>query len=153
MSNQIAAGKKRINVVLKEEQIKRLDARAVELETTRASLISQAVDALLDGVPERDCAAAKLEAISAKLDAMDAAQRLAVAGVLDAVKNQPIAVQQQLTAPDLTRESVAEWLKANEPNAVALDCWGEPCIKRTEQQPRQTKSRFARAVDALLGHE
>ena len=98
MSNQIAAGKKRINVVLREEQIKRLDARAVELGTTRAALVSQAVDALLDGAPERDRAEAKLDAIAAKLDAMDGAQRLAAAGVLEAVRSQPIAVQ-QLAAP------------------------------------------------------
>lgn len=146
MSNQIAAGKKRINVVLKEEQIKRLDARAVELQTTRAALISQAVDALLDGVPEQDFAAAKLEALAAKLDAMDAAQRLAVAGVLEAVKNQPIQVQQQLPAPEMTRENVTEWLKEHEPDAVALDAWGAT-IKTCEQQ---SKGRFHRALEAFF---
>ena len=101
MAGQISKDKKQISVVLTLDQLKRLDGHAAELGTSRAALISEAVDALLDGSPAEDAGAAKLDAISAKLDALaaaqdaaDAANRLAVAGILDAVKNQPIAVQQ-----------------------------------------------------------
>ena len=101
MANQISKDKKKITVVLTNDQIKRLDGRAAELGTNRTALISKAIDALLDGSKADNASAAKLDAIAAKLDALaasqdaaDAANRLAVAGVLDAVKNHPIAVQQ-----------------------------------------------------------
>lgn len=101
MANQIAKNKQRLSLVLTKNQIKRLDGRAVELGVSRNELISQAVDAYLDGAKVADAGAAKLDAIAAKLDALaasqdaaDAANRLAVAGILDAVKSQPIAVQQ-----------------------------------------------------------
>lgn len=102
MANQISKDKKKITVVLTNDQIKRLDGRAAELGTNRTALISKAIDALLDGSKADNASAAKLDAIAAKLDALasaqdaaDAANRLAVAGILDAVKNQPIAAQQQ----------------------------------------------------------
>lgn len=106
MANQISKDKKKITVVLCNDQIKRLDGRAAELGTSRTALISEAVDALLDGAKAADADAAKLDAIAAKLDALAASQdaaatanKLAVAGILDAVKNQPIAVQLPAVEP------------------------------------------------------
>ena len=102
MARQISKDKKQVSVVLSLDQLKRLDGRAAELGTSRAALISKAVDALLDGTPAVDASAAKLDVLAAKIDALaaaqdasDAANRLAVAGILEAVKNQPIAVQEQ----------------------------------------------------------
>ena len=101
MAKQISKDKKQISIVLTLDQIKRLDGRAAELGTSRAALVSEAVDVLLDGAKAADAGAAKLHATAAKLDALaasqdaaDAANRFAVAGILDAVKSQPIAVQQ-----------------------------------------------------------
>ena len=57
---------------------------------------------------------------------MDAANRLAVAGVLDAVKNQPIAVQQQaLPAPEVTDADVRAYIRARRPD-IELDVFGDP---------------------------
>ena len=102
MARQISREKKQVSVVLSLDQLKRLDGRAAELGTSRAALISKAVDALLDGTPAADASAAKLDVLTAKIDALaaaqdasDAANRLAAAGILEAVKNQPIAVQEQ----------------------------------------------------------
>lgn len=152
MANSIAADKKKITLTLPIDLLKRVDGQVAELDTTRVQFVVDALEAYLaGGVPPtpEDANSAKLEAISAKLDAMDAAHRLAVAGVLDAVKNQPIQVQpQQLPAPELNRENVAEWLKEHEPDAVALDAWGESTIK-TAEKPQ--KGRLQRVIDALKG--
>lgn len=78
---------------------------------------------------------AKLDAIAARLDAMDAANRLAVAGVLDAVKNQPIAVQQQaLPAPKVTNADVVEYIREKRPG-IKLDMWGDP-VEPTAKEVR-----------------
>lgn len=108
MAKQISKDKKQISIVLTFDQIKRLDGRAAELGTSRAALISEAVDALLGSGNARGEAAsslpdaAKLDTVIAKLDALASAQdalkaqQLAQAAVIvDAVKNQPIAVQRQ----------------------------------------------------------
>lgn len=108
MARQISKDKKQVSVVLTLDQLKRLDGRAAELGTSRAALISKAVDALLDGSPAEDASAAKLEAVLAKLDGLASGQaaiasaqdalkseQLAQATALaDAIRNQPIAVQQ-----------------------------------------------------------
>lgn len=106
MAKQISKDKKQISIVLTLDQIKRLDGRAAELGTNRTALISEAVDALLDGAANgngnaEQAVSARLDAIAAKLDALSSAQgelkaqQLAQAAmIVDAVKNQPIAVQQ-----------------------------------------------------------
>ena len=114
MANQIAKDKQQISLVLTRKQVKRLDGLAAETGKSRAALISEAVDALLDGggasgeAGAPDAGSARIEAIMATLDGIAAgqeaikaaqgelkAQQLAQAAVIvDAVKNQPIAVQQ-----------------------------------------------------------
>lgn len=125
MANKISDDKKQIGLVLPIEMIKKLDARAALEGTSRTAVISAAVDAYL-GKSDASADSAKLDAIAARLDAMDAANRLAVAGVLDAVKNQPIAVQQQaLSAPEVTDADVQAYIRARRPD-IELDVFGDP---------------------------
>ena len=125
MANKISDDKKQIGLVLPIEMIKKLDARAALEGTSRTAVISAAVDAYL-GKSDASADSAKLDAIAARLDAMDAANRLAVAGVLDAIKNQPIAVQQQaLPAPEVTDADVQAYIRECRPD-IALDMWGDP---------------------------
>ena len=125
MANKTSNDKKQIGLVLPIEMIKKLDARAALEGTSRTAVISAAVDAYL-GKSDASADSAKLDAIAARLDAMDAANRLAVAGVLDAVKNQPIAVQQQaLPAPEVTDADVQAYIRARRPD-IELDVFGDP---------------------------
>lgn len=139
MANQIAKNKQRLSLVLTKNQIKRLDGRAVELGVSRNELISQAVDAYLDGVDIDPAVSARLDVIAAKLDGLASgqdsiasaqgelkAQQLAQATVIvDAVKNQPIAVQQQLPAPEVTDADVQACIRARRPD-IELDAFGDP---------------------------
>lgn len=140
MANQIAKNKQRLSLVLTKNQIKRLDGRAVELDVSRNELISQAVDAYLDGVDIDPAVSARLDVIAAKLDGLASgqdsiasaqselkAQQLAQATVIvDAVKNQPIAVQQQeLPAPEVTDADVQAYIRARRPD-IELDVFGDP---------------------------
>lgn len=125
MANKISNDKKQIGLVLPIEMIKKLDARAALEGTSRTAVISAAVDAYL-GKSDASADSAKLDAIAARLDAMDAANRLAVAGVLDAIKNQPIAVQrQELPAPEVTDADVQAYIRARRPD-IELDVFGDP---------------------------
>lgn len=89
MPGQIAKNKKQISLVLDIDQIKRLDGRAAEAGRSRASLIAVAIDMYLDG-PREEVAVAKLDAIAARLDAMDAAQKVAAAGLKEAIESVPV---------------------------------------------------------------
>ena len=129
MANKISNDKKQIGLVLPIEMIKKLDARAALEGTSRTAVISAAVDAYL-GKSDASADSAKLDAIAARLDAMDAANRLAVAGVLDAIKNQPIAVQQQeLPAPEVTDADVQAYIRARRPD-IELDVFGDPAVPK-----------------------
>lgn len=129
MANKISNDKKQIGLVLPIEMIKKLDARAALEGTSRTAVISAAVDAYL-GKSDASADSAKLDAIAARLDAMDAANRLAVAGVLDAIKNQPIAVQQQeLPAPEVTDADVQAYIRARRPD-IELDVFGDPAAPK-----------------------
>lgn len=149
MANQIAKNKQRLSLVLTKNQIKRLDGRAVELGVSRNELISQAVDAYLDGVDIDPAVSARLDVIAAKLDGLASgqdsiasaqgelkAQQLAQAAVIvDAVKNQPIAVQQQaLPAPKVTNADVVEYIREKRPG-IKLDMWGDP-VEPTAKEVR-----------------
>lgn len=133
MANQISKDKKKITVVLTIDQIKRLDGRAAELGTNRTALISEAVDALLDGGASPSSDLAKLDTVIAKLDSLASAQgelkaqQLAQATVIvDAIKNQPIAVQrQELPAPEVTDADVRAYIRARRPD-IELDVFGDP---------------------------
>lgn len=145
MARQISKDKKQISVVLTIEQIKRLDGRAAELGTNRTALISEAVDALLDGAKGKSgtglAVSAQLEAIAAKLDGLASgqgelkAQQLAQATVIvDAVKNQPIAVQQLPAAePEAhgpTPAEVRAYLEDRYPGRFEFNMFDEPVPAR-----------------------
>lgn len=132
MANQISKDKKKITVVLTIDQIKRLDGRAAEIGTNRTALISEAVDALLDGGASSSSDSARLDTVIAKLDSLASAQgelkaqQIAQATVIvDAIKNQPIAVQQALPAPEVTDADVQAYIRARRPD-IELDVFGDP---------------------------
>ena len=147
MANQIAKDKQQISLVLPRKQVKRLDGLGAETGKSRAALISEAIAAMLDGDgPSEDASdssleVAKLETIIAKLDglaskqdalatAQDAlkSEQLAQATVIvDAVKNQPIAVQQpaELPAPEVTEDDVREYIEKHCPDAEFGGVFGE----------------------------
>lgn len=144
MANQIAKNKQRLSLVLTKNQIKRLDGRAVELGVSRNELISQAVDVYLDGVDIDPAVSARLDVIAAKLDGLASgqdsiasaqgelkAQQLAQATVIvDAVKNQPIAVQQLPAAEPAERElapaDVRAYLEERYPGRFEFNMFDEP---------------------------
>lgn len=90
MPGQIAKNKRRVTLVLETELVKRLDGRASEEGRSRTALVADAVEAYLSGAPEKSVAEAKLDAIAAKIDAMDSANRVAVAGLREAIESQPV---------------------------------------------------------------
>lgn len=132
MANQISKDKKKITVVLTIDQIKRLDGRAAEIGTNRTALISEAVDALLDGGASSSSDSVRLDTVIARLDSLASAQgelkaqQIAQATVIvDAIKNQPIAVQQALPAPEVTDADVQAYIRARRPD-IELDVFGDP---------------------------
>ena len=92
--------KKKVQVWMDPDLVAQIDGIAARDGMTRAAVLTAASELYVSGSKSQS-ADARLDAISAKLDALaaaqdasDAANRLAVAGILDAVKNQPIAIQQ-----------------------------------------------------------
>lgn len=127
MANQIAKTKQQISLTLPRDMIKRLDALAVERGTSRAALITEAVATLLDGAPADDAgtaiAEAKLDSIAAKLDALSQAQLAQSTVIVDAIKAQPIAVQQALPPAERepTAAEVRAYLERTYPNRFEFD--------------------------------
>ena len=141
MANQLSKDKTRINLAMPNDLIKRLDGRAAEEKSTRTAVMIAAAEAYLsDGRPD-DAAAAKLETIIAKLDGLASGQAAITAAqdalkseqlaqatvIVDAVKNQPIAVQQpaELPAPEVTEDDVREYIEKHCPDAEFDGVFGE----------------------------
>lgn len=133
MANQIADNKQRVYLVLDKSLIAQIDGRAAADGSNRTAVIVEALTAYFDSGSAGDAAAVRLDAIAAKLDAIASAQgelkaqQLAQSTVIaDAIKNQPIAVQQQaLPAPDVTDADVQAYIRERRPD-IALDMWGDP---------------------------
>mgnify|MGYP000933293974 CR=1 FL=1 len=133
MANQIAQDKQRINLVISKSLVSQLDGIAARDGKTRSAVIVEALVAYVSGKPGTDSASgAKLDAVMLKLDAIASAQgelkaqQLAQSTVIaDAIKNQPIAVQQALPAPEVTDEDVIAYLREKRPD-IPLNAWGEP---------------------------
>lgn len=85
---------KTVSIRLPNKELGQVDAYALAHDLNRSQAMLEILRKGLEPDAAPSAADAKLDAIAAKLDAMDSANRLAVAGVLDAVKSQPIAVQQ-----------------------------------------------------------
>lgn len=117
--------KKKVQVWMEPDLVTQIDGIAARDGVTRAAVLTAAAELYVSGAEPRP-EDAKLDAIAAKIDAADAANRLAVAGILDAIKNQPIAVQQQaLPAPEVTDADVQAYIRERRPD-IALDMWGDP---------------------------
>lgn len=134
MANQIAQDKQRINLVISKSLVSQLDGIAARDGKTRSAVIVEALGAYVSGKPGTDSVSgAKLDAVMLKLDAIASAQgelkaqQLAQSTVIaDAIKNQPIAVQQQaLPAPEVTDADVQAYIRERRPD-IALDMWGDP---------------------------
>lgn len=133
MANQIADNKQRVYLVLDKSLIAQIDGRAAADGSNRTAVIVEALTAYFDSGSAGDAAAVRLDAIAAKLDAIASAQgelkaqQLAQSTVIaDAIKNQPIAVQQQaLPAPEVTDADVQAYIRERRPD-IALDVWGDP---------------------------
>lgn len=133
MANQIADNKQRVYLVLDKSLIAQIDGRAAADGSNRTAVIVEALMAYFDSGSAGDAAAVRLDAIAAKLDAIASAQgelkaqQLAQSTVIaDAIKNQPIAVQQQaLPAPEVTDADVQAYIRERRPD-IALDMWGDP---------------------------
>lgn len=132
MANQIADNKQRVYLVLDKSLIAQIDGRAAADGSNRTAVIVEALTAYFDSGSAGDAAAVRLDAIAAKLDAIASAQgelkaqQLAQSTVIaDAIKNQPIAVQQALPAPEVTDEDVIAYLREKRPD-IPLNAWGEP---------------------------
>lgn len=133
MANQIADNKQRVYLVLDKSLIAQIDGRAAADGSNRTAVIVEALTAYFDSGSAGDAAAVRLDAIAAKLDAIASAQgelkaqQLAQSTVIaDAIKNQPIAVQQQaLPAPEVTDADVQAYIRERRPDIV-LDMWGDP---------------------------
>ena len=124
MSNEKT--KKKVQVWMDPDLIAQIDGVAARDGVTRAAVLTAAAEAYLGGSSAEDATDAKLDAISAKLEAMEASNRLAAAGVLEAVRNQPIAVQQQaLPVPEVTDADVREYLKKHCPDVEFGGLFGE----------------------------
>ncbi len=101
---------KSVSIRLPNKVLGQVDAYALAHDLNRSQALLEILRKGLDA-GSADPADAKLDAIAAKIDAIaasqdtaDAASKLAVAGILDAIKNQPIAVQEaprELPAADV----------------------------------------------------
>lgn len=133
MANQIADNKQRVYLVLDKSLIAQIDGRAAADGSNRTAVIVEALTAYFDSGSAGDAATVRLDAIAAKLDAIASAQgelkaqQLAQStAIADAIKNQPIAVQQQaLPTPEVTDADVQAYIRERRPD-IALDMWGDP---------------------------
>lgn len=88
MPGKIAESKKQISLVLEREIIDRLDREAADMGTNRTAVINTAIAEHF----EKDKA---LDVIQAKLDAIQSQQVANTAAIVEAVRNQPIAVAEK----------------------------------------------------------
>lgn len=115
------------------KELGQVDAYALAHDLNRSQAMLEILRRGLEPDAAPSAADAKLDAIAAKLDAVAAAQgelkaqQLAQSTVIaDAIKNQPIAVQQQaLPAPEVTDADVQAYIRERRPD-IALDMWGDP---------------------------
>lgn len=124
---------KTVSIRLPNKELGQVDAYALAHDLNRSQAMLEILRRGLEPNAAPSAADAKLDAIAAKLDAVAAAQgelkaqQLAQSTVIaDAIKNQPIAVQQQaLPAPEVTDADVQAYIRERRPD-IALDMWGDP---------------------------
>lgn len=117
---------KTVSIRLPNKELGQVDAYALANGLNRSQAILEILRKGLDDGKAGDVAATKLEAVMAKLDALAASQAAHATLLADAIKNQPIAVQQQeLPAPEVTDADVQAYIRARCPD-IELDVFGDP---------------------------
>lgn len=117
---------KTVSIRLPNKELGQVDAYALANGLNRSRAILEILRKGLDDGKAGDVAATKLEAVMAKLDALAASQAAHATLLADAIKNQPIAVQQQeLPAPEVTDADVQAYIRARRPD-IELDVFGDP---------------------------
>lgn len=117
---------KTVSIRLPNKELGQVDAYALANGLNRSQAILEILRKGLDDGGAGDVAAAKLDTALAKLDAIAASQAAHAALLADAIKNQPIAVQQQaLPAPEVTDADVQAYIRARRPD-IELDVFGDP---------------------------
>lgn len=117
---------KTVSIRLPNKELGQVDAYALANGLNRSQAILEILRKGLDDGRAGDVAATKLEAVMAKLDALAASQAAHATLLADAIKNQPIAVQQQeLPAPEVTDADVQAYIRARRPD-IELDVFGDP---------------------------
>lgn len=117
---------KTVSIRLPNKELGQVDAYALANGLNRSQAILEILRKGLDDGRAGDVAATKLETVMAKLDALAANQAAHATLLADAIKNQPIAVQQQeLPAPEVTDADVQAYIRARRPD-IELDVFGDP---------------------------
>lgn len=117
---------KTVSIRLPNKELGQVDAYALANGLNRSQAILEILRKGLDDGKAGDIAATKLETVMAKLDALAASQAAHATLLADAIKNQPIAVQQQeLPAPEVTEADVQAYIRARRPD-IELDVFGDP---------------------------
>lgn len=98
MSNENNPEKKKLQVWVSASMLAQIDGAAARKGLTRAGVVSEALSAHLAG--ERPATVEDLASVSAKLDAMAARQAATAAALAEAIRNQPIAVQEAPALPE-----------------------------------------------------
>lgn len=117
---------KTVSIRLPNKELGQVDAYALANGLNRSQAILEILRKGLDDGGAGDVAAARLDTVVAKLDALAASQAAHAALLADAIKNQPISVQQQeLPAPEVTDADVQAYIRARRPD-IELDVFGDP---------------------------
>lgn len=123
---------KTVSIRLPNKELGQVDAYALANGLNRSQAILEILRKGLDDGKAGDIAATKLETVMAKLDALAASQAAHATLLADAIKNQPIAVQQQLPAPapgderELTPAEVRAYLEERYPGRFGFNLFDEP---------------------------
>lgn len=121
---------KTVSIRLPNKELGQVDAYALANGLNRSQAILEILRKGLDDGGAGDIAAARLDTVVAKLDALAASQAAHAAVLADAIKNQPIAVQQQeLPAPEVTDADVQAYIRARRPD-IELDVFGDPAVPK-----------------------
>lgn len=121
---------KTVSIRLPNKELGQVDAYALANGLNRSQAILEILRKGLDDGGAGDIAAARLDTVVAKLDALAASQAAHAALLADAIKNQPIAVQQQeLPAPEVTDTDVQAYIRARRPD-IELDVFGDPAVPK-----------------------
>lgn len=118
--------KKKVQVWMDPDLVAQIDGIAARDGMTRAAVLTAASELYVSGSKSQS-ADARLDAISAKLDALKADQVTQTALLADAIRKQPIAVQQpaELPAPEVTEADVRKYISEHCPDVELVGLFDE----------------------------